>query len=279
MQLDQTRIPIRERSYLELLDLALHIVRRHGMALLFLNALGAAPWFVFNFWVLKPYAPHDVSSDSSFASDLFEYYAMMACLLVWELPMASAFATRYLGLALFVDRPRLGNVFVDVFKSLPQLVIVQLVLRGILTLFCVTWLVMFWLWPHMNEIILLERNPLFRGRSQPISTFSRCGSLHAYSSGELLSRWLMSLLVAIPWVAMLFLAMLFLQTMVTGEFHFGASIWVLMLPVVIWMVIGYFNVVRFLGYLDLRIRREGWEVELRMRAEGARLQQEMELEL
>ena len=39
----------------------------------------------------------------------------------------------------------------------------------------------------------------------------------------------------------------------------------------IWIVVGYFSVVRFLSYLDLRIRREGWEVELRMRAEGARL--------
>jgi hypothetical protein len=31
------------------------------------------------------------------------------------------------------------------------------------------------------------------------------------------------------------------------------------------------SVVRFLSYLDLRIRHEGWEVELRMRAEGAQL--------
>jgi hypothetical protein len=29
--------------------------------------------------------------------------------------------------------------------------------------------------------------------------------------------------------------------------------------------------VRFLSYLDLRIRHEGWEVELLMRAEGLRL--------
>jgi hypothetical protein len=31
---------------------------------------------------------------------------------------------------------------------------------------------------------------------------------------------------------------------------------------------GYLTVVRFLAYLDLRIRREGWEAELMMRAEG-----------
>jgi hypothetical protein len=37
------------------------------------------------------------------------------------------------------------------------------------------------------------------------------------------------------------------------------------------MVAGYFAVVRFLAYVDLRIRREGWEVELVMRAERDRL--------
>jgi hypothetical protein len=47
------------------------------------------------------------------------------------------------------------------------------------------------------------------------------------------------------------------------------------LPVVLWIVGGYMTVVRFLGYLDLRIRREGWEVELTMRAEAARLARQL----
>ncbi|HXT57762.1 MAG TPA: hypothetical protein VN699_03965, partial [Pirellulales bacterium] len=43
----------------------------------------------------------------------------------------------------------------------------------------------------------------------------------------------------------------------------------------IWLVVGYFAVVRFLSYLDLRIRTEGWEVELIMRAEAARLTRQL----
>jgi hypothetical protein len=43
----------------------------------------------------------------------------------------------------------------------------------------------------------------------------------------------------------------------------------------VWTTVGFFTVVRFLSYLDLRIRREGWEVELKMRAEAARLQSEL----
>ena len=41
-------------------------------------------------------------------------------------------------------------------------------------------------------------------------------------------------------------------------------------PLAMWVVAGYLSVVRFLFYLDLRIRHEGWEVELRLRAEAAR---------
>ncbi len=42
-----------------------------------------------------------------------------------------------------------------------------------------------------------------------------------------------------------------------------------------WLVMAYFTVVRFLSYLDQRIRAEGWEVELLLRAERARLESQM----
>ncbi len=44
-----------------------------------------------------------------------------------------------------------------------------------------------------------------------------------------------------------------------------------LLPLAGWLVLGYFAVVRFLAYLDLRIRREGWEVELTLRSEADQL--------
>jgi hypothetical protein len=47
------------------------------------------------------------------------------------------------------------------------------------------------------------------------------------------------------------------------------------LPLSAWLVAGYLAVVRFLQYLDLRIRREGWEIELQLRAEAARLQRQL----
>ena len=55
------------------------------------------------------------------------------------------------------------------------------------------------------------------------------------------------------------------------ELEIDLSIVALWYPLVLWTVAGYFAVVRFLAYVDLRIRREGWEVELVMRAERDRL--------
>jgi hypothetical protein len=42
-------------------------------------------------------------------------------------------------------------------------------------------------------------------------------------------------------------------------------------PLALWVVVGWFSIMRFLSYLDLRIRHEGWEVELLMRAEALRM--------
>jgi hypothetical protein len=45
----------------------------------------------------------------------------------------------------------------------------------------------------------------------------------------------------------------------------------ILFPAVFWLTYLYLSVVRFLCYLDLRIRREGWEVDLALRAEAEQL--------
>ena len=59
-----------------------------------------------------------------------------------------------------------------------------------------------------------------------------------------------------------------LAGLVVGEWRLDGFMFTHGLHVAMWLVAGFFTVVRFLGYLDLRIRREGWEVELVMRAES-----------
>jgi len=52
MQFDRMRIAVRERSYLELLDLAMVVIRGHAGAWLALSLLGILPFAIFNYWLL-----------------------------------------------------------------------------------------------------------------------------------------------------------------------------------------------------------------------------------
>ena len=46
-------------------------------------------------------------------------------------------------------------------------------------------------------------------------------------------------------------------------------------PVALWLIVIFSTVVRFLLYLDLRIRREGWEIELKVRAAANELKEQL----
>ena len=96
-------------------------------------------------------------------------------------------------------------------------------------------------------------------------------ALHGPNAGELVSRWMGSLLVALVLVLCLLATMWFLWGMLLFDWNWGPFMLHCCFPLSLWMVAGYFSVVRFLSYLDLRIRREGWEVELIMRAAAANL--------
>ena len=66
----------------------------------------------------------------------------------------------YLGQALFVEKPSARVVARDFFSCLPQLVLLQGLLRVILILPVITWIIPYTMWPYLSEVILLERNPL-----------------------------------------------------------------------------------------------------------------------
>ena len=103
-----------------------------------------------------------------------------------------------------------------------------------------------------------------------MSTGRRTRALHAGMQAEIFARWVMALAFGGVLFASLFLSLIVLHdSLLGGRWSWQATFFVV--PLVLWLVIGYFTVVRFLAYLDLRIRREGWEVELLMRAEAARL--------
>jgi hypothetical protein len=189
----------------------------------------------------------------------------MVMLTLIEIPLATAPITLFLGHSLFMERPQARHLVKEFFQSLPQMLLFQVVLRIPLLFLYIT------AWPYMSEVILLERNPLFRRRPGQMTTFRRIRALHGGVMGDLFPRWLAAFSFGAVLFASLWLSCLTICGLLFNEWEWEGPTFTFFFPLCLWIVIGFFAVVRYLGYLDLRIRREGWEVELLMRAEGARL--------
>jgi hypothetical protein len=281
MQFDKTRIAIRERDLLDLFDLALHILRAHPLALLVAGLVGAAPFAVLNYWLLR---------DLTFVEEGdYAWYAFrMVMLVVFEAPLAAVPISLLLGQAMFAERFAIARIARQAAASLSQLCIYQLFVRGLfmpqalfwdsvnreitalLWVYFLAWFVPFTYWPYLNEVILLERNPLRSGKSQ-LSTWKRSRVLHQGYYGELFARLLACSGVAAALGTALWLALWYARGLFAATYDFDSTMYTIYLPVALWIVAAFFSVVRFLCYLDLRIRREGWEVELMLRAEAERL--------
>ena len=117
----------------------------------------------------------------------------MVMLTLIEVPLATAPITLFLGHSLFMEKPRAGQIVKEFFQSLPQMLLFQVILRIPLLFIFVTWIFLFGAWPYMNEVILLERNPLFRRRPGQMTTFRRIRALHGGVMGDLFPRWLASM--------------------------------------------------------------------------------------
>lgn len=275
MQFDNTRITIRERNFLDIMDLSLQVVREHARPLVLALAAGIVPFALLNIWLLGELVDSFLETDSNYggsiAGQMFLYGLMLAMLVILEMPLATAAGTLYIGKALFEQAPSARQISRDLCHSLPQLLLFQVLLRALLIPWVVTWFVPFAVWPYLNEVILLERNPLRRPRRGGMSTFGRAANLHSASGGDQFGRWLASACFGITWMLALWLGLYYLRAQLTNIWVPDAALYLVYLQLAIWIVVGYFTVVRFLSYLDTRIRTEGWEVELRLRAEAARL--------
>jgi len=287
VQLDQNRIVIRERSYLDVLDLALRVIRVYAWPLALAFACGVVPAACLNHWLLADYAEYDF--ELGFPA---RYMWYMFMLVILEMPLVTAPVTLYLGEALFTQRPRPGEIARRLWRSLPQLVFFQLFLRSLLIPLVFSWLLIsssfelfagvasffllivwsiyFVAWPYLGEVILLERNPMRRNTPGQMTTNRRRRLLHGGYSGELFTRWMGALGIGALLFLSFWLTFWLADGMLLNEWEWSGTPYTLCFPLALWLVVGYFAVVRFLGYIDLRIRREGWEVELMMRAEQAR---------
>jgi len=284
-QLDNNRIAIRERTILEIMDLALLVVRSELVPLTMLLLIGAVPFALLNAWLLAPMAEPSYLEDAAVP---VRYTFSMLLLVGWQLPLATAPLTLYLGQMMFRDQPAGAQVARDFAGSLPQLFWYQvLFVRGLVFGLAVWniwsndvgWQVPFALpiafalsyRPFLGEVILLERNPWRSGKGGRISTWDRARRLHQGGFGELFPRFLTVVGLGVVLTASLWLSLWTVLSQLLGAWQSAKVGFLILMPIALWLIVGYLAVVRFLSYLDLRIRREGWEVELVMRAEAAKL--------
>ncbi len=299
MQLDKTRIAVRERGVYDTLDLALRVFRIHLVPICITMFIGALPWAVANYflagWMLQ--TDFDATESTELAASFFRFAWMMLVLVGIEAPMASVFSTVYLGQALFTERPRIRSTFRDVLTMLPRLIAYHFFLRGIALALWLAFIAdryeqfssaeifLVFLFiavmarrataPFLNEIILLERNPIRSKNPNVITIRRRSTMLHGPASGNVISSALIVSLYSVLLAGGLVGVFFMLQVVLLDDTQIHTSMLLVGWPLALWGTAAFVTVVRFLVYLDLRIRQEGWEVELRMRAEANRLAESM----
>lgn len=295
MQLDHTAIAIRERSVLETLDLALHVGRRYLGPLTVMFLIGIAPFFLFNrllLGFLVNVDPRDYST-VEYSMRMWRYVYALGMLTMLQAPLATSLAITWLGKTVFADPPSRRQTIKETLGCWAPLLLCQGFIRCSLVAPVVAYLciaadeesatempflalillivgLVRGLRPFLPEIILLEKNPL-RGRGA-ITINKRNSALHSAASGRLLVTGIMTATLTTWLTFVFFFTLLFFQGVMLNSWKLNKTMLLYCLPASIWACAALFTVFRFLYYLDLRIRQEGWAVELRMRSEAAKLQ-------
>ncbi len=256
MTYDQTLIVIRERSFLDLLDLALLVVRDRPVVLGLTALAGIAPFAALNVWLLS-------AEDSRFG--------LWILLLLMETPWATAPLTVVLGDLMFGVRPGRGKIVKTLVVSFPALFLTQFLFRGICFLILIGFVLVPARFAFLSEVVLLERVGTIRA-------FGRSRSISRRFEGELFVRWLGQIALGLTF-ALCFQkgAETFGSVLAGGDVTWEQAAQLdvgdLLFQLGVWIAIAFSAVVRFLSYIDRRIRLEGWEIELRLRGVGRTLEE------
>lgn len=253
---DRTLVLVRERSFLEVLDLALVVIRKRPVTIGLAALAGIVPCAALNAWLMSV-------PDFPFGGYVF--------LVLFEVPWATAPLTVVLGVIMFGGKPRIGRVLVALLRAIPSMVLFQGMARGLL-------IVSFFGYPlvparlsFLNEVILLERGRWW-------SAVRRSGNLTGRRGGELFAQWLAQLFFGFLFIFCFWMGTnAALNGLTSQELTWEAPNWADALGPLsqlgLWIAIAFFGVARFLTYIDQRIRMEGWEVKLHLSAVGAAMEE------
>ena len=258
MRLEDVQLAIRQRSILECLDLTFLFCSRHWLGLLITGALGIVPFELFDWWMNS-------------AEGMNEFAGLL--LAAMEIPWATMFVTLYLGQVTFSETLSLKRMFGDAGRALPGFLLFQLIVRGLCLMTVVLSPVVFLGMYYLNEIILLEKPALNR-------IWKRRTAMNARIMGRIISLWIIDCVVLFVGTFLLTQALRAVSAIWEDRLQTswlmddGETILETLLSFEDWqlfvaanVVIVFLAVFRFVTYLDSRIRREGWDVELKLRAQ------------
>ena len=309
MQLDKTAIVISQRSALDLVDLSLIVMRRYWQSILFFAAAGVIPFAIADLVLLWPLCQYDslliASREISSANAYhWRYLWVITSLILIQSPFALSAVTYFIGQAVFFERPTAKQVFRAVWERFGAMVfIVGLVRMAILSFvpavlmflnpifrpeieiplyflgMCGAVYVVRGFRPFATEILLLERCPIFKSKDRPdqLPYAKRSRWLHSSHYYELLGVHFGVNMVEILTAFSLSMTSVFLVGVLTGIWSWGFWMDLFVYPMTIWMVSTWGAIIRFLLYMNSRIRTEGWEIELRLKAEAQRLEEKAAL--
>lgn len=257
MNLDRTTIAVRERRLPELYDLALLVCRRHAGALAVLALVGCGPWILLDGWLL---------ADGREESAGLRWWLLLL-LMAAQLPLATAPIAAYLGQAMFDEHPRVATALRDGFRRWGALLLAGLY-RTILALLPLLLV----LWPsHLVESLVLERST---GRD----AWRRAHALRSAGGGAAAMHLLIGLLLAVAALWCLAGTWQALSGILLHADPWGDQNWFDIsagpgwpAQVALWLTTVFTAVVRFLAYIDLRTRHEGWEIGLALQRAARRL--------
>lgn len=295
MRFDQTSIAIRERSSLEVFDLAANVVVRQFRTILLLLVLNATPFVLLDYYLIG------WMTDVSFSYELSTaYYFAMLALIVSQAQLGTCLITIFMGRVMFMEEHSVRAVLKQFFSRLPYFLYSQGILRLALFAVVAAWItlpddseqayLLAYLGlpaitlagvivraarPYVPEVIFLEQTPRKKKGDLP-SLSERSKNLHLLAAGSISTQFVLLAIVAPLLLLSVHSIFILLDSMLSIRANSELSLQPFYLLITGWLVAGFFAVVRFLMYIDIRIRQEGWAVQLKFMTENSLLNQSLE---
>jgi hypothetical protein len=289
MQLDRTFIAIRPRSVMERWDLTLQVVRKYFRPICILFAIGIVPWMILNHLLTMWMVSRDFYVDH-----LGWFYWVNFCLVVSQAQVGTCWIS--LWEAMFEKQPSIRGTIRGASKAgfwfwwmhlvnrmvLPcigcaaMLIFVEdessLILFGgfLIGAFLSIGVLVRSATPYMNEVVLLEKAPRKSDSESQLSYSVRSALLRAAPGADFFGKLLASLLVGAFLIFAIYETLCFVDQILNLQSLASQNLNYIYWQFSIWIAASVIAVNRFLSYIDLRIRTEGWAVRLRLIAENKR---------